>query len=479
MIHNEDVAAPEPGRKAGSGLASRLLFLTVLLVLAAEAMIFLPSAAAYRVDWLKERINAGEIAILALEASPGRMVSEELSRRLLENAQLVSVAIATETGREMILRSDMPVEGTVRLVDLRDETLIRRIREVIYLASDDETDFLRVLDTPSMDGAFVEIIVPLQPLRRDVLDYSHRILWLSLFISGFTGLLIYLVLLGTVIRPMQRITASIERFRRDPQHASAPMKTGTRSDEIGAAQNALADMEDTVRAALKARQRLALIGESVAKINHDLRNSLTAAQLVSEGLAASEDPRVQRAAPRLERAIERAITLTGDTLRYGRTTPPDPVLQNVLLHETVEEAALEGLSGTHKIDWENALPGGVVWRSDPDHIHRIFANLVRNAAQAMSGGGDSGKRHLVRASMVEHGDRLELRLADTGPGIPERHRGSLFKPFASSTTPDGSGLGLAIAHELATGLGGDLKLDKTGPDGTVFRLVLPRPEPKR
>src|SRR5690606_21887824 len=114
----------------------------------------------------------------------------------------------------------------------------------------------------------------------------------------------------------------------------------------------------------------------------------------------SDDPRVKRAAPRLERAIERAIGLAEATLRYGRAEPPTPNLQPVNILPSLEEAVVEGLAAWPEVEWRLEAPDCLKAVVDPDHVHRIVGNLVRNAARAISeqpGRADPGCI-IVRAS---------------------------------------------------------------------------------
>src|SRR5690606_24561569 len=117
-------------------------------------------------------------------------------------------------------------------------------------------------------------------------------------------------------------------------------------------------------------------------------------------------------------------------------------------------------------------PGAQVL-ADPDQLHRILANLLRNAREAMEATSDEPARGEVRVSLAQAEGTSVLRLADNGPGLSERARERLFQPFAGSSRPGGAGLGLAIARELALGHGGDLALAQTGPEGSVFELRLP------
>lgn len=460
--------ALEPQRPGWrDSLSSKLLVFTIGSILLIELVIFIPSAVSMRNTWLQNRIEAARIAALALEASPSQRVSEELSVELLENAEVLTVAEVGGGIRQLLLSPETPVAGNMRSIDLTKERFPAKLGHTISTIFSQDDLILRVIDESNEEGYRIEILVPEEPLRQALSNFSTRILGLSLLISIGAGSLVYLVLLFLVVRPMQTVTESIMRFRNDPSTMGRTPKTSARRDEIGRAQNALAEMEEVVSEAFRQRQRLARLGEAVAKINHDLRNSLAAAQLVSDGLASSEDPRVQRAAPRLERALERAINLAQNTLQYGKAETPKPVYQAVKLAEIVEEAAAEGLTGREEITWCNHVPTDTVSRVDPDHLHRIISNLVRNAAQAtLEARGAEGQ---VSISLLGE----SLRLQDNGPGLPAKAQKNLFRAFSGSVSEGGTGLGLTIARDLARVMGCEITLEDTGPDGTSFLIGLP------
>ena len=115
--------------------------------------------------------------------------------------------------------------------------------------------------------------------------------------------------------------------------------------------------------------------------------------------------------------------------------------------------------------------------ADPDQLHRILANLLRNAREAIE--HQEGRRALgrVTVSLTRNREVSLIRVGDNGPGLPERVQERLFQPFAGSGRPGGTGLGLAIARELAQAHGGDLTLVATGPAGSIFELRLPGAPP--
>jgi signal transduction histidine kinase len=461
-----DLPAPSSSRWFES-LSFRLFVLTLASILLVEALIFVPSASGFRNAWLHERVQAARTAALALDAAPSRNVSDELSDELLRSAEVLAVTEIEDDMRFQLLSAQQPIKGKMYGLDLRESTMVSRSFSAMgaFFAPDDRV--LVILADGSAPGRVIEIVVPQAPLKAAISAYARRIAALSLLIAFIAAGIIYVMLHFLVVRPMRRVTLSAEQFRNDPGAWTRRLTPTRRRDEIGRAQNALAEMEETVASSFRNRAHLAELGSAVAKINHDLRNSLASAQLVSDVLARSEDPRVQKAAPRLERALERAISLATNTLDYGKATPQAARLERVSLHPALEEAAGEALAIYPGTGWDNKVPPELKIDADPDHLHRIASNLLRNAAEAMSAQPDGSARIIVSVSASG------LDVADTGPGLPDSAHENLFKPFAGSTRRNGTGLGLVIARELAQGMGGDLVLASTGPDGTVFRLTLP------
>ena len=445
-------------------LSFRLFALTLAAILLIELVIFLPSASNERTSWIETRVEAARTAALALEAAPSRMVSEELSDELLESAEVLGVAELIpdiDGGQRVRLLPALDVKGREMVrVDLFQPSMTSSMSSTIgtLFAPDDRV--LLVTAPGSAFGRTLEVLIDEAPLKQELTAFAWRILFLSLLISVIIATLLFGLLYWLVVQPMQRVTESVERFRDDPGSWTRTLPPTDRRDEIGRAQNALADMEEAVSETFRQRGRLAELGEAVAKITHDLRNSLGVAQMVSDSLAKSEDPRVQTAAPRLERALRRAIKLATQTLEYGKSDTPDAELQEFNLFDAVEEAALEGLNGHTEIEWVNDVPPATRVKADPEHLHRIAGNLIRNAAQAIESDGEI-------SAIWEEG---ALLIADSGPGLPARARENLFTPFAGSSKRDGTGLGLAIARDLARSMGCELELESSDETGTVFKI---------
>jgi hypothetical protein len=324
------------------------------------------------------------------------------------------------------------------------------------------------------DDEYIELVLNEQPLRQAMLRYSADILFLSLVISVITAALVYLALHYMFVRPMRRITAAMMAFRADPENADRVIVPSGRADEIGTAEYELSSMQSELSSMLHQKSRLAALGLAVSKINHDLRNLLSSAQLFSDRLADLPDPAVQRFAPKLMRALERAIALCQSTLSYGRLQEPLPERRQIMLEPLVEEVHETLNLGTDgPIRWISAVERGLVVEADYDQLYRVLLNLSRNAVQAMESREtrDPG-RDQIRITGRREGAVVVIEVSDTGPGFSEKARAHLFEAFQGSTRPGGTGLGLAIAAELVRAHGGEIRLVE-GTIGATIRVTIP------
>ncbi len=247
-------------------------------------------------------------------------------------------------------------------------------------------------------------------------------------------------------------------------------------DEISLAENALAEMQTALANELSEKKHLAALGLAVAKINHDLRNMLASAQLISDRLASGSDPLTRRLAPKLVATLDRAIAFCQSTLTYGRAAERAPIPSRLKLHQLVAEAAeIVSPADIGRIPIINSVPRGFELLADNEHLLRIMVNLFRNAVEALQGAGPQpGLAPQVRVSARREGANVSIEIEDTGPGIPPMARERLFDAFQGSTRLGGSGLGLAIAAELVRSHGGDLIiLDSKPQNGATFRIRLP------
>ena len=459
------------------GLSARLLTLTILFVASSAAFALPYAMASFEEKWLLDRVRAGELASLAPDVAPDRKVSQQIANQLLNGAGVARVAIQTDGMRRLVLGGPS-LSRAPYVVDLRDQAPASWLAAPFQTLLGGEGRFVRVVASPRFRRAdFVEIVAPDAELKRELGSYLWKLVLVAIFVAAVAGVLVYLSLNFFLVRPMQRITYAMERFRADPEDAEARVQLSGRRDEIGRAEAELDRMQADLRVALNSRARLAALGEAVAKINHDLKNMLTSAQIASERLAALKDPKVSQALPRLERALDRAVKLASGVLAYGKTQEAAPELRPVPLAAAVEAAAEEARLAEHGVALACEVGAAEQVSADPDQLHRMLANLLRNAREAIEHQEVRRRRGRIVVSLARTADASLVRVADNGPGVPERVRERLFQPFAGSGRPDGAGLGLAIARELAQGHGGDLALIETSDKGATFELRLPGAPP--
>ncbi len=453
------------------GLSARLLVLTIFFVMLSEVLIYVPSIARFRHVYLQERLAAAELASLSLQASADYMVTRELRDELLSSSDLLGIVVKQPESRTLMLGLDMPKEIDA-VFDLRGAGAATLIMDAFATLRAPPRVIRVIGPLPQGGDGFIEVVMDEAALRVDMIAYSTNILQLSIVISLLTAALVYFSLHVLMVRPMGRITASMVRFRKDPESSASSITPSGRSDEIGAAEAELMQMQADLRAAFKQKDRLAALGTAVSKINHDLRNILATAQLVSDRLADSADPEVRRLAPRLLTALDRAIEICGQTLSFGKAEDPTPERSRFALVDLVDSVGLFlNLPEDGSIVWRNSVAKDHSVDADWDQIFRVLLNLGRNAANAMRGREDG--RIEVTATHTAEGVVIEV--TDDGPGLPEKAQTHLFEPFAGSARQGGTGLGLVIARELVRAHDGELQLLRTGPDGTVFRMVLPDP----
>ncbi|MEI4260478.1 sensor histidine kinase [Roseovarius sp. D0-M9] len=454
-----------------NSLSGRFLILTAIFVMLAEVLIFVPSIARFREDFLLSRLERAQIASLARLA--GDQISPDLEDELLANAGVYNVVLRRNDARQLVLSSPLPSPISATY-DLRDAGAFELIRDALVRLWRTEDEVVRVMGMPVRSaGVLIEVTMETATLRTAMIDYGLRILILSAFISVITAVLLFLAVRVFLVQPISRVVGSMKAFANAPEDARGVIAPTSSITELRIAEETLALMQTQLTSALRQKERLAGLGGAVAKVSHDLRNILTSAQLFTDRLETSEDPMVKRMAPKLVNSIRRAVNLCESTLAYGKAEEPDPRLSRFALLDIVTDVIdSERLSaGDADVSFSEDVRPGFQLRADPEQLYRVIANLVRNARQAIVTSGKPGE---INVQADETDEAVTIRISDTGPGLPPKAREHLFTPFQGGATKGGSGLGLTISYELVRGHGGTLTLEHTGPDGTSFVIVLPK-----
>lgn len=452
-------------------LSGRFLLLTVALVLVAEVMIFVPSIARFRADFLLVRLKEAQIASLAQLAAPD-MVSPELEAELLKNAEVYNVVLRRNQVRQLVLSSPIP-SPIVATYDLRMAGPWELIRDAAVALAEPKNDVIRVIGYPVQDGGIlIEVTLQSGPLRSAMLDYGLRILGLSALISAVTAVLLFMAVRRLMVLPIRRVVRHMQAYAEAPEDARRVIEPTAGVVELRVAEEALQRMQTQLTGALRQKERLAQLGSAVAKIAHDLRNILTTAQLFADRIEASVDPAVARAAPKLVNSISRAVNLCESTLAFGKAEEAPPRLTRFAVGPFLEDLVDgEGLTGHGRVSCVIDVSPGLTIRADAEQLYRVLGNLIRNARQAIESTGQDGT---IELACGETDADWWIRIGDSGPGLPPKAREHLFSAFQGGARAGGTGLGLAIAAELVRGHGGSLNLTRSDAQGTEFLILLPK-----
>ncbi|MFI5001872.1 MAG: sensor histidine kinase [Reyranellales bacterium] len=453
------------------GLSWRIMGLVVIAVMTAEVLIFLPSIARFRIVYLEQLIESGTLAALALDATPDNMVTEEVKRTLLNHARVDAVVLVEPNKPKRALLNIAPTPQ-MPTFNLMERSALGLIWDALGAMARDGAYYTRVGGSSMrLPHAMVWIVVDELPMRLAMYDYAGRVLGLSIIIALFTAFLLWVTLHWLVVRPLQSLSADMTAFRRAPEEPGTERALTTRNDEIGVVDREFQNLQRELRASLRQKSRLAEVGAATNKINHDLRNMLSTARLLSDRLARSDDERTRALAPTILGTIDRAARLASDAIEYVRDRPT-PRINTFDLADLVDEVgiALQEQGEDHNPNvlrnWQNETGGECRIGADRDLLYRVFVNLGRNAF-------DAGATTVTVRTEV-NGGFLMVDIADNGCGVPPAVASQLFRPFTTGGRAGGAGLGLAIARDLVRAHGGDIELTETSAGGTTFRFTLPR-----
>ena len=206
MTKIEDIDLP-PARRS---LSARLLLLAIVYVMLSEVLIYIPSIHRFRVEYLQSRLADGHLAVLALDASPDRMINDRLSDELLRHARSDLVVLHGYAARTLMLeRRDAVTPTPSYVVDLRSLGLVEGVMQALDDVFRTEALWIRVVGpSPKDPQTLVESVITTADLQKEIRAFSQRILGLSILISVVTATLIYVTIHVLMVRPMRRLTRS-------------------------------------------------------------------------------------------------------------------------------------------------------------------------------------------------------------------------------------------------------------------------------
>jgi signal transduction histidine kinase len=468
-----DTASPVVARRVplARGLSAKLLLFTIAFGLLAEILIFLPSVASYRVSWLKERLaTAAAVSIVLVQGDP-QSLSQTAQNDVLMAIGAKAIAVRDGGVSRLLAVAEMPPQVDEH-IDIAHIGMIEEMSGALDTLIFGGDRMLRVFGPVGTSTDEFELIMPDYRLRAAMLTYSRTVAFVSLLISLFTAALVYVTIDRIMIRPMRTMTRSMLSFSEAPDDPARIIRPSARADEIGVAERELSSMQERLQKVLAEQKHLADLGLAVSKINHDMRNILASAQLMSDRLGQVKDPTVQAYAPRLLRALDRAVAYSEGVLAYGRTQEPPPSRRRLRLRRLVEDVhSLLDMEGG--IEFENAVAPDFEVDADAEQLFRVLTNLCRNAVQAMAGDTESAVVRRLTVAAERQGSVSRILVTDTGPGLPAKARENLFAAFRGAARSGGTGLGLAIAQELVRAHGGVVELVESIGGRTTFAVSIP------
>lgn len=460
-------------RSATTGLSGQLLLLTIIFVMLAEVFIFLPTIANMRLAWLRDRLHTAVSIAQVMEG-----LQTDLPREIQE-ATLLSIgadliALRDDNSSRLLAVSAKPSMVDAHY-DLRDVRGIQAIIDAVSIIVTPSPQTIRVIGDASPLGGQIEVVMNSKPLRDAMLCYLANVALMSIALAIIIGSLIFVSFNHIFVQPIRRLSEGMLRFSECPHDPTRVFASSKGMDELSVAGQQLSQMQENLHFALKQKNNLADLGLAVSKINHDMRNILAAAQLLSDRLMDVQDPIVRSFAPRLIRALGRAVNYTEELLAFGQAKETLPKRQDVLLLPMVTEIRDMVLLGTSRpIQFDVEFDPALTVYADPDQLFRVIYNLSRNAVQALE-----YDRHETPAGrhLAIHAARLRnvvsIMVDDNGPGMPPKARENLFSPFKGSVRSGGTGLGLVIVRELVLAHGGIIALVEKPGRGTQFRIEIP------
>jgi signal transduction histidine kinase len=307
------------------------------------------------------------------------------------------------------------------------------------------------------------------------LQKINRLLLALGVLAGLVGSALVFFISHTFTRPLASLLAGVSALERGDFNYKLDATGGDEVAELARAFDRTRESLAHTQQNLLESERLATIGRMASSISHDLRHSLAAIVANAEFLCEQHLSPDQRDElyEEVRAAVGRMTELIDSLLEFSRTRASlRPTYGS--LRDTVDSAIETLRSNPQFRDVPIAVHerGNLEGWFDHRKLERAFSNLFLNSCESVD-------RRLGRldVSITEKASGIEITVADNGRGVPNEIRATLFEPFVSQGKENGTGLGLTVVQKIVQDHGGEVAVERTSPEGTVFRVTLPRPVP--
>ena len=303
------------------------------------------------------------------------------------------------------------------------------------------------------------------------LDSLNRLLLALGLAAVLGGSALVFFISHTFTRPLGNLVEGVRALEKGDFGYALDARGGDEVAEVTRAFNRMRDSLRKTQQELLEAERLATIGRMASSISHDLRHSLAAIVANAEFLCESRLSSDQREElyQEVRVAVNQMTDLIDSLLEFSRTRESlRPAFGNVKASVERVVAAIRSHPEFHPVRITVSQVGNGSGWFDPKKLERALYNLLLNSCEAVV--PESGR---IDVGLNEVRGGVEIRVSDNGRGIPEIIRGQLFEPFISHGKENGTGLGLTVVQKIVQDHGGDVIVEKTSAEGTVFRLLLP------
>ena len=294
-------------------------------------------------------------------------------------------------------------------------------------------------------------------------------------IAVFGSIVMVLLISRAITGPLESLVAAVRALADGNYQYSLQPRGSAELAELGSAFNSMRlQLLESQRKQLDA-ERMAALGRAAGSISHDLRHQLAAVVANAEFLYNVDElnfdrdeiySEVRRGASQMTELIDSLVEISREK---PSVVPVPSELANIVRKAAESVQAAPDFRDISIEIREHGCSDGIF---DPRKLQRVFFNLLLNACEASNHG-----EARVAVNLTGSEEQLECRIIDNGGGVPEPIRTSLFEPFVSAGKANGTGLGLAIAKKVVEEHGGEILLEKTSAEGSVFLVRLPRRAP--
>jgi len=303
----------------------------------------------------------------------------------------------------------------------------------------------------------------------------NRLLLALGLIAVVIGSALVFLISHTFTRPLASLLSGVSALERGDFTYTLDTRGGDEVAHLARAFDGMRESLARTQQNLLESERLATIGRMASSISHDLRHSLAAIVANAEFLCESHLSPGQREElyQEVRAAVSRMTELIDSLLEFSRTRASLNPRYGSL--QTTMKSSLDAVKSNpefHDVTVNIRQVGNVEGWFDHRKLERAFFNLLLNACES----AHSGKGN-VEVEIRELGTAVEITIVDDGRGVPEPIRQTLFEPFVSQGKENGTGLGLTVVQKIVQDHGGEVAILRTSPEGTTFRITLPRPAP--